>query len=108
MRRTYTVPPFDIDVMFLDTRKDFFRAHKGEHRVFVGADPRGICAPGDRVDLIIAVFDRTLGTLVHECSHAAVSILQTVGIEPLSNNDEPQAYLVEHLFEVGRKRLNLR
>lgn len=108
MRRIYTVPPFDLRVVFLDTRRDFFVVHKGEHRAAVGEGTRGICVPGDNVDFIIGVFNRKLPTLVHECSHCAVFILQLCGIDPMSNNDEPQAFLTEHLFEVGRKRLNLR
>jgi hypothetical protein len=63
---------------------------------------------GKSVDMVVGVFDGRLLTLFHECIHAVSWLLQCCSIDPMSSNEEPLAYLAEHLAEVGAKRLKLR
>jgi hypothetical protein len=48
--------------------------------------------------IMIYVGDHSLSTMVHECTHAVLYILEYVGIEPLSSNGEPMAYLMDSMF----------
>ena len=104
MRSTYIVQPYGMAIVFTDTVKEFhaLRHSKVDFRGTAGGFDSGKRAYG-----VIGVFDGNLMTLVHEAVHAATSILQTCGIDPLSNTAEPLAYLVDHLVAVGAKRLGL-
>lgn len=104
MRYTHPVAPYGLRITFTDALREFHGLAPG----YDGTGAVGACAPGKRVDLVVGVFDRRWQTLVHECTHAAVSLLQRVGIDPLSNNAEPLAYLVDHLASVGATRLKFR
>ncbi len=55
---------------------------------------------------ILGVFDNNMGTLVHESVHAAHRILDRFDSMYGPEEGEPLAYLVEAIFEEGR-RLNL-
>ncbi|APF87611.1 hypothetical protein BCR16_12760 [Ralstonia solanacearum FJAT-1458] len=104
MRHTHPVAPYGLRVTFTDALKEF-------HALAPGYDGRGACgacAPGKRVDFVVGVFDRRWQTLVHECTHVAVLLLEKVGIDPLSNNAEPLAYMVDHLTSSGAARLKIR
>ena len=39
------------------------------------------------------------GDLAHECLHCINSIFYSIGYEPKTNNDEPQAYLLSWLID---------
>lgn len=47
--------------------------------------------------IIIPCNDRS--TLVHELEHLKNIILKYIGYSPQAGNDEPDAYLIEYLFE---------
>lgn len=49
-------------------------------------------------NLSIYVGDEDPATLVHEITHAVLYILEHVGIEPLSSNGEPMAYLMDNMY----------
>lgn len=106
MRSTYTVQPYGLKIVYTDTVKEFHALRYHTEVSFKGT--AGAFDGGKKVDGVIGVFDGRLMTLVHECVHAASALLQTCGIDPLSNTAEPLAYLVDHLVAVGRKRLALR
>lgn len=40
-----------------------------------------------------------IGVLVHECTHAALNILEYVGIHPESGNGEVLCYTLQRMFE---------
>ena len=104
MRYTHPVAPYGLRITFTDALREFHSLAPG----YDGRDAAGACAPGKRVDLVVGVFDRRWQTVVHECTHAAVMVLQRVGIDPLSNNAEPLAYLVDHLTSTAAAKLKIR
>jgi hypothetical protein len=106
VRSTYTVPPYGMQVVFTDTVKEFHALRF--HKDYSVRELHGAFDSGKVADCVVGVFDGKLLTLVHECVHAASVILQACGIDPLSNNSEPLAYLVDHLTAIGSKRLKLR
>lgn len=106
MRRTYTVAPYGMRIVFTDTVKEFHALRF--HKDFSARNLCGAFDSGKVSDFVIGVFDGKLLTLVHEVVHAATALLQACGIDPLSSNSEPLAYLVDHLVGVGMRRLNLR
>ena len=57
---------------------------------------------GNRI-YCVGVFDNSLTTLVHECSHVALSISETVGIKPTESCGEPFCYLIDNIFDVLSK-----
>lgn len=48
--------------------------------------------------VLIHIADGSPATLVHECVHAGLDILERAGIDPRSNNGECLAYLVDWLY----------
>lgn len=104
MRYTYPVAPYGLRITFTDSLREFHSLAPG----YAGSDADGACAPGKRVHLVVGVFDRRWQTVVHECTHAAVFVLQQVGIDPLSNRAEPLAYMVEHLASTAAAKLKIR
>lgn len=104
MRYTHLVAPYGLRITFTDSLREFHSLAPG----YDGSDADGACAPGKRADLVVGVFDRRWQTVVHECIHAAVTVLQRVGIDPLSNNSEPLAYMAEHLVSTAASKLKIR
>jgi len=68
--------------------------------VVQGAAGYTLPIPGGAI--IITVLDGSLATLVHECGHAAMFILQRCGIDPTDSNGETYCYLLEDLFTQAR------
>lgn len=103
MQRGIDVAPYGLRAVFTDTPRDFGRLYGGTPRESLGA-----YVVGKKGEHVIGVFDGNLYTLVHECVHAAAAILQQVGIDPLSNQSEPLAYLVDWLTAQGAKALRIK
>lgn len=55
--------------------------------------------------LIVYVGDGNLSTLVHECCHAVLYILEYVGIDPSASNGEPMAYLLDNMFSAFKDEI---
>lgn len=107
MRRTYTVAPYGSRVVFTDDVKAFNAlASTGGLRKADAAC--GAMAPARTGGYVVGVFDRHWLTAVHECTHLAATVLPAVGIDPLSNNSEPLAYLVDNLTAVCCRLLGIR
>lgn len=106
MRRTYIVAPYGYRVVFTDEVKAFnaLASTSGVRKL----ETSGAMAPGRSVDYVVGVFDRNWLTVVHECTHLAATLLPAAGIDPLSNNSEPLAYLVDNLTAVCCKLLGIR
>lgn len=73
----------------------------------LGLDPpdgltRGLCAQADGSDgsvvYLIGWYDRNPGSLVHECVHCGMFVLQRAGIDPTGDAGEALAYLTDYLF----------
>lgn len=103
MQRGIEIAPYGLRGVFTDSPRDFGRLAGTALR-----DCLGVYMVGKKGEHVIGVFDGNLYTLVHECVHAAMAVLQQVGIDPLSNNSESLAYLVDWLVAQGVKALNLR
>lgn len=58
-------------------------------------DKSMICVPPDDIP-----------TVVHECEHVKNSIWKRIGFIPTSENDEPDAYLIEYLYKEVMKVVN--
>lgn len=90
--KTYTAQPYGCKIYFFTNLKEWFDTTQ--------YDPEG--ASGVTMwwsdGIAMYVGDGRLDTLVHECTHAVLYILEHVGIEPLSSNGEPMAYLMDHMF----------
>lgn len=55
-------------------------------------------------EIYVGVFDRSLGTLAHEMTHAASVLLETVGVPfHTMETNETIAYLVGYLVDEGAK-----
>lgn len=48
--------------------------------------------------ILLAVLDGSRATLVHECTHAALFVMEFVGIDPFASNGEPMAYLLDSMY----------
>jgi len=49
------------------------------------------------------IFD--LGSLSHECNHAALKVLNRIGIKTKPGNEEPLCYLQEYFFTEALKKM---
>lgn len=99
----YTAAPYGIKVRFTNSPAGLRRL----------ARRAGIPEPTDVVGscfwtadgLAVAVLDGERATLVHECGHAAMFILQHVGIDPTDSNGEAYCYLLDHMYARFERRL---
>ena len=94
--KTYTAAPYGRRVRLVTTEEDLARACKRAGR----DTPIGLagCVFWSGSGLVLAVLDGQRCTLVHECVHAALFILQFVGIDPTESNGEAMAYLTDHMY----------
>lgn len=90
--KTYIAAPYGCKV-FLYTDATLFYKKTGESAFGCA----GMTAWLDG-NLAMYVGDSDPSTLVHECTHTVLYILEYVGIEPLSSNGEPMAYLMDNLY----------
>jgi hypothetical protein len=100
----YTAAPYGVKVRFTTTQAGLQRLCK-RLRLDVPTDVVGWCAQADG-ELVVAVLDGSRATLVHECGHAAMFVLQHVGINPTDSNGEAYCYLLDHMFARFEKRLS--
>ena len=54
----------------------------------------------DECIYLVGVYDKNLGTLVHELSHTALNILETANFNAHDGNGEPFCYLLNYLFDM--------
>lgn len=54
---------------------------------------------------LIGVFNRDLGTLLHEIAHVCLNAVEHVGFHPKDGNGEPFCYLLDNLFSHFRHHL---
>ena len=91
---------FSIDIYFTNS-KDKFIAMCNWISVESVTDVGGRCMLNIRDDgsvmLYIGVFNADLGTLAHECTHAALFIADTIG-HKLGEVDELVPYIAGYLF----------
>lgn len=89
----YEARPYGCDVTLVHKMKDWEAA--------VGIEVEGECSGitgWSETGVVVLVADGNIATLVHECVHASIFILEYVGIDVSSNNGECLAYLVDNMF----------
>jgi hypothetical protein len=99
----YTAAPYGVKVRFTTSQLGLDRLAKR-----AGLEPpTGIagCCFWKGGELVIVVLDGSRATLVHECGHAVMFILQHVGIDPTDSNGEAYCYLLDHMYARFEKRL---
>jgi hypothetical protein len=57
-------------------------------------------------ELVIGVFNNELETLVHELTHAVLFITEQRHFSAYDSNGETMAYIMGHLFDEGKKRMD--
>lgn len=90
--KTYTAHPYGCKVFLYTDAEAFYKR--------TGDDPTGCAGMTTWLEgnLAMLVCDGNPATLVHECTHTVLYLLEYVGIEPLSSNGEPMAYLMDNMF----------
>lgn len=89
--------PYGDLVHFTRSRKEWEAAVREDGGDEVaGPDALGITWLGTS-GYIVGVFSRDPGTMAHEMSHVALSILDRVGIDVQEANQEPFCYLLGYL-----------
>lgn len=116
-----SVDVFQQDVLLFGTFAELERYCKKQNINMEEGDPHGLksmmesaggmagvlCYPDGTGCIYIALEDRTLGNLVHECIHAAYFILENAGVPITFDNQESVTYLSQYLFEQSLAKLKL-
>ncbi|WYW04336.1 hypothetical protein Kurepalu1_00034 [Pseudomonas phage vB_PpuP-Kurepalu-1] len=103
--KTFPLHPYRFILHVTDSTEEMQQVYtalggKGQHDWQAGA----VFCHKNKV--FLGVFDGELGTLVHEASHAALDVANRVGYDP-TGEQEPFAYLLEHIFIKARQKLGL-
>jgi len=56
-------------------------------------------------EVTIGIFNNSLGTIVHECTHASLFMLNERSMDPSDSQGEALAYLQEYLFNLIVKKM---
>ena len=84
---------------------DTFKEAKERFSEIESEDSKGLMIDyGDRCMICVPPND-TL-TVVHECEHVKNAIWKRIGFIPTTENDEPDAYLLEYLYKEVMKIVN--
>ena len=96
--KTLDVPIYGVHIEAHRNRRSL-AASIGEE-VEIGDNVNGCCVLFDEADgasIIMGWFDDRRSTLVHECCHAALFILNRAGIDPRDSDGETMSYLLGYL-----------
>lgn len=93
----YHAKPYGVKVRFAPSLKQA-RAICSRMGVSLPEGCVGFTAWAPDGSIILAVLDGNRATLVHECTHAALFVLEHVGIDPFASNGEPMAYLLDSMY----------
>lgn len=84
---------YSLKIVVFDSIKEF----RDKYPDLLEDNPKGALIDyGDKSMICIPPND--MGTLIHECEHAKNAIWKRIGFIPTSENDEPDAYLVEYIY----------
>jgi hypothetical protein len=98
---------FGIDVYFTTSREDFVHMCEWiKEEPVTTVDGRAMLNIHENgyVMIYIAVFNDSLSTLAHECTHAAMYVASSIGHET-HESDEIVPYVVGHLFKKCREKM---
>ncbi|TIM24825.1 MAG: hypothetical protein E5Y74_00060 [Mesorhizobium sp.] len=103
---SYMIPLFQCSRVYLcTTREEWVQAH--EHLSITPNDTRGVsgCVRHLEDDVtgknmyLMAVFDGTITTLLHECAHACFYVCSDIGVTIQSDQpNETYCYMLERMF----------
>lgn len=96
----YTAHPYGAQVVFCQSVQEQRAACK-KYKLEVFKDISGCSLQvGFRLPLtiVMVVLDGELQTLVHECAHATMMIMKSVGVRVTSSNGEAFCYLLDNMF----------
>lgn len=93
----YTAAPYGVKVVMALTEEALSKLAE-EQWFDPSPEAAGICAT-HKHPMVIRVRDDHPSTLMHECLHACLAIMDHVGIHPSAANGEPLCYLHEHMFQ---------
>jgi hypothetical protein len=95
----YTViaNPYDVEVTFTTSRETFEGISGRKTGEYAGACSAVMAGSV----MVIGVFDGSRATLVHECVHGSIAILQRARINPFNDDGEVHAYLTDWLWSQG-------
>lgn len=99
-KKTITVQPYGVVVVFTDSRKEYERLTGNEPGHTEGSS--GNCGTSKLTGYVIGVYDKELSTLVHECTHCSMWMLMNSGINVTDSDGEVMAYLNDYIFTEGR------
>lgn len=101
---TIKVPVYRHTVIVVGTEAQFFKeCEKAQIDVHAPEGSyAGLCITTFSTS-IVGCFDKSVSTLVHELSHAALNICKARNIDPVQAEGEPFAYLLEYLFDEATK-----
>lgn len=99
----YIAKPYGMAVYMVTTREAFLELEKwmkvqSEDMSIYGGQCAHYTCDGENV-LIVAWFNKRIGTLSHECFHACGRIFEIVGAKYDVDNDEPFAYLMGDMVQ---------
>lgn len=98
---------FHFDLYFTESKEEFELMCKWlaveaitnvAGRTMLNVDKNGVC------NILIGLFNADLDTLVHECSHASLYVLNAIG-QKLDYEDELLPYLNAHIFKECRGKM---
>ena len=102
--RWYMAAPYGVKICFTSDRREWARRHGSKVEDY--EDSLGLCAWVGDNKIAVGVFDDSLYTLVHEVTHAVLNVLESVGIDPISNKGECMAYLMDYLTMLAVQELD--
>lgn len=94
------IQPFGVSVSFF-TDIENMEEYLQENFSIVSKDIKASIGKTIYYDfnIIIGVFDKSISTLMHECSHASLYVFKELGLNPFDSNGEYFCYMNENLFK---------
>lgn len=107
--KTLSMAPYPAVILLTDDRKEFYRVYKRmTGYAYNGGHAQGTMCRMEKPDsdkkYVFLVHAKGTPTLAHEFSHAILDVFDIAGIDPISANGEPFAYMMSHLMETALKK----
>jgi len=101
MKKKFSVDVWDCHVTITTTPKDYLSVTKMEETTYkhvTAFDGRNAIILIDMKEFKSLNSSAALRTLSHECNHAAMSILDAIGVDFSNDTQEPLAYTQDYIF----------
>jgi len=97
----FKTPLFPSRIRVFFSLDDFYAKYPEEQVKDATGFKAFVCEKNGIICLVLVEYSEV--TLVHECVHVAWAVLNFTGVHVDYHNDEPLAYLVDHIFERVQK-----